>query len=180
MTLGSGSIWTSWGTTRPSTRFCTWVRAILNINTDSRWTHLEPCEGGLEHGGWQNGHDPTRCTHSPESKLGPDTSKWVRPACRGRWLSTSPLLWWHPTWVLCPAQVPGEGPGEDHKDGQNGGTPLQWRKAERVGVVQLKEEKVPGRPQSSLTVPKGGVQERQWQIFLARPEVTRSNGFKSV
>jgi len=37
--------------------------------------------------------------------------------------------------------------------------------AEKVGIVQAGEEKAPGRPYSSLSVLKGGLQERQAQIF---------------
>ena len=41
------------------------------------------------------------------------------------------------------------------------GTPLLWRKAERVGAVQPAEEKAAVRPYSSLPVPvpEGGLQE---------------------
>ena len=39
------------------------------------------------------------------------------------------------------------------------GAPLLWRKTERIGVVQLGEEKAQGRPHSSFSVPKGGLQE---------------------
>ena len=39
------------------------------------------------------------------------------------------------------------------------GEPLLWRQAERVGVVQPGEEKASGRPYSSLSVPKGDLQE---------------------
>lgn len=48
-----------------------------------------------------------------------------------------------------------------HKDNQKAGAPLLCRQAERIGVVQLLEEKVPGRPYKSLPAPKGegGLQE---------------------
>jgi len=38
-------------------------------------------------------------------------------------------------------------------------------KAERVGVVQRGEETVAGRPYCSLSVLKGGLEERWGQIF---------------
>lgn len=34
----------------------------------------------------------------------------------------------------------------DHKGDPRAGAPLLWRQAERAGVVQPVEEKVPGRP----------------------------------
>jgi len=59
------------------------------------------------------------------------------------------------------------------------GTPLLHRKAERAGVFQPEEKKVPGRPYSSLPVPGGaykkageGLSTRAWSGR------TRGNGFK--
>lgn len=59
------------------------------------------------------------------------------------------------------------------QDVQRTGTPLLWRRrAERAGVAQPGEEKVPGRPCSSLTVLKEGLQE-MWRTFDNRHAVTR-------
>jgi len=45
------------------------------------------------------------------------------------------------------------------KNDQRAGTPLLRGKRERVGVVQHREEKALGRPDCSLSVPEGGLQE---------------------
>ena len=44
------------------------------------------------------------------------------------------------------SRTQGVGPEEGHENDPRAGTPLLWRGAERVGVVQLGEEKAPGRP----------------------------------
>jgi len=78
-------------------------------------------------------------------------------------MSSAPLLCSGetPLGVLCPALEPsaqerhgpvGAGPEEGHKNDQRGGTPLLQGKAERVGAVQPGEEKVLGKPYSSLPV----------------------------
>jgi len=59
----------------------------------------------------------------------------------------------------------GAGPGEGHKDDLRSGTPLIQGKAERVEAIQSGEEKAPGTPYSSLSVPEGGLQERQGKHF---------------
>jgi len=37
-----------------------------------------------------------------------------------------------------------------HKNDQRAGAPLPWRQVEGAGLVQPREEKVPGRPYSGL------------------------------
>jgi len=58
-----------------------------------------------------------------------------------------------------------------HKDDPRAGAPLLWGKAETVGAVQRGEEKAPGRPYSSLSVPEGGLKRKMEKIFLDRPVV---------
>ena len=47
-------------------------------------------------------------------------------------------------------------PKEDHRNDPRGGAPLLRGQAERAGDVQPEKEKAPGRPESSLSVSKGG------------------------
>ena len=61
----------------------------------------------------------------------------------------------------------GAGP-EGHKNDLRAGTPPLWQKA---GVVQPGEEKAPGRPHSSLSVPERGTVGKMGKISLARPIV---------
>jgi len=73
----------------------------------------------------------------------------------------------------------GAGPEEGHKNDQRDGTPLLQGEAERVGAVRPGEEKAPGTPYCSLSVFKGGLEERWRQIFSrACGDGTSSNGFK--
>ena len=58
-----------------------------------------------------------------------------------------------------------EGSEEGHKNDLRAGTPLQWAKAETVGVVQPGEDTAAGTPSSSLPVPKGGLQENWTGTF---------------
>ena len=51
----------------------------------------------------------------------------------------------------------GAGPEEGHKDDPRAGAPLLRGKAERVGAVQAREEKAPGRLYNSLSLPEGGL-----------------------
>ena len=68
--------------------------------------------------------------------------------------------------VLCPALAStveerhgpiGAGPEEGHKNNQRDGTPLLRRKAERVGIIQPREEKSPGSPYCGFSVLKVGL-----------------------
>ena len=51
----------------------------------------------------------------------------------------------------------GEHPEEGHKNDPRDGTSLLQGQAVRDGAVQSGEEKAPGRPESSLSVSKGGL-----------------------
>ena len=65
------------------------------------------------------------------------------------------------------------------EEGQRAGAPLLWRQAERVGVVQPGEEEAPGRPYSSLPVPKGAYRKAGEGLFTrACSDRTRDNSFK--
>ncbi|KAK4832689.1 hypothetical protein QYF61_025150 [Mycteria americana] len=79
----------------------------------------------------------------------PLCSALVRPPCSAA--SSSGVLSIRKTWSC------GSGSRGDHGNDQRAGTPLLWRKAGRVGVVQPGEEKALGRPYGGLTVLKGGL-----------------------
>ena len=65
------------------------------------------------------------------------------------------------------------------KNGQRAGTPLLWGKAERVGAVQLGEEKAAWRPCSSLPVPEGAYKKAGEGLFTrVCCDRTRLNGLK--
>lgn len=53
-----------------------------------------------------------------------------------------------------------EGP-PSHKHDQRAGAVLLWNQAERLGIIQTEEEKVPGMIYSSLPAPKGTVRKME-------------------
>ena len=59
----------------------------------------------------------------------------------------------------------GVGPEEGHENDLRAGASLLQGQAERPGVAQPGEEKAARRPYCSLSVLKGGLQERQGQSF---------------
>ena len=70
-------------------------------------------------------------------------------------------------------------PEESHKDYQRAGTPLLGGKAERVGVLQPRKEKAPGRPSRSLPVHERAYRKAGEGPFTkACSDRTRGNGFK--
>ena len=71
------------------------------------------------------------------------------------------------------------GPEEGHKDDPRAGTPLLQGQAERVGAVQSREEKAPGRPYSSLPVPEGAYRQDGEGLFTrVSNDKARGNGSK--
>ena len=65
-----GPMWTSWGSTRPSARSCTWVGAVLSINTD--WG-MKGLRAALRRRTWgtdgrKAGHKSTMCACSLEGQ----------------------------------------------------------------------------------------------------------------
>lgn len=79
-----------------------------------------------------------------------------------------------PSRILYPSQGPpaqerygalGMDPEGGHKEDQRAGAPLLWREVEVTGLVQPWEQKVLGRPFSSLPTFKGGLQKR-WRMTL--------------
>ena len=71
--LRSRPVWTSWGSTRPSARFCIWVRVtLLSIQAGGWRVWEQPCQEGLRGtGGWKAGHEPPMCARSPEGQSYP-------------------------------------------------------------------------------------------------------------
>ena len=59
----------------------------------------------------------------------------------------------------------GVGPEEGHKNDKRDREPLLLGKAERVGTIQLGEEKAVRRPHCDLSVLKRGLQERRGQTI---------------
>ena len=88
-------------------------------------------------------------------------------------------LWWKKPFSVQEKHGPvGAGPEEGHKNDQKAGTPLLRGKADRVGVVQPREEKAPGRPLSSLPVPEGTYKKAGEGLFTrACGDRTRGNSF---
>ena len=140
------------------------------------WRDWEPCWEGLgSTGGWKAGHESPVCTGSPKGQL----HLGLHPQQHGQQVDggdSAPLLCSGetPLGVLCPALEPsaqerhgpvGGGPEECHKNDRRDGTPLLWGKAERIEAVQPGEEKAPGRFYCSLSVHKGGLEERWGQSF---------------
>lgn len=66
----TGAIWTSWSSTTPSARSCTWVGPVSNMDTGWVVSGLrEALWRGLgDTGAWKTGPEPAMCTQSPESK----------------------------------------------------------------------------------------------------------------
>ena len=54
-------------------------------------------------------------------------------------------------------------PEEGHKNNPRDGTPPLQGQGVRAGAVQPGEEKAPRRPESGLTVSRGGLEERRGQ-----------------
>jgi len=66
----------------------------------------------------------------------------------------------------------GAHPEESHKNDLRDGTPLLPGQAERAGAVHLGEEKALGRPESSLSVSKGGAIRKKGTDSLSGSIVT--------
>ena len=136
--LRGGAMQTSWSSTRPSARSCTWVRAIPSINIG--WAALRRRTEGLRGAGWREAqHDPAMCTHSPEHQPYPGLhQKQHGQQVQGG--ESAPLQCSDeiPSEVQCLALEPsaqerhgpvGASPEEGQKNYQRDGTPLLWGKA---------------------------------------------------
>ena len=133
----------------------------------------QPCREGFEDtAGWKAGPELPMCTHSPKGQPYPGVpSREAWPAGRGRGFCPSALVRLH--WESC-VQLWSTQHRTDMgllervqrraiKMIQGIGAPFLWGQAERVGVVQSGEEKAAGRAYSSLSVLKGGLEERRGQ-----------------
>ena len=167
--LRSGLIWNSWGSTRPSARSRTWVRATSGINTV--WG-MKRLRAALPRRTWvyrwmkswtQAG---SVCSQPRRPTVSWAASKEARPAGWGRGLCASTPLRWDPpgspayssgafstgkTWS-CWSGCRG---GPQKLSGA--GARLLWGQAERVGVVEPGEEQAAGRHFCDLPVLKGGL-----------------------
>ena len=129
---------------------------------------------------------PSNVCSQPSRPIVPwAASPAVWAAGRGRGFYPSALLWWDPTWS--PASSSGvfstwrtwscwSRSRRSHKNGQRAGTPLLWRKAEKVVAAQDGEEKAPGTPYCSLK----GAYKKDGNKPFSRPccDRTRGNDFK--
>ena len=99
--LRSGPLWTSWVSTRPRTRSCTWVGAIPAITTG--WG-MERSRAALPRRTW--GYWWMKSwTQASNVRLQPrmPTISWAAsraawPAGQGSGFCPCTLLWWDPTW----------------------------------------------------------------------------------
>lgn len=165
--LRGGLMWTSWSSTRPSARSYTWFGAIPNTNT-GRVDWGQPWGewfGGAC--GWEAGHNPAMCSHSPESWLYPGLhpkAAWLAGWVRRILLCSGGI----PPGVLYPAQ---RTPAEEDMD------LLEWarRKPPRWSegwspcnvktgwgtFVHCREEKLQGDLRAAFQWPRD-VHERWW------------------
>jgi len=124
------------------------------------------------------------CTHNPESQLYPKHSQQVRGGDSASLLRSGET----PAGVLRPALEPpaqerhgpvGASPEQGHKDDQMDGTPLLEGKDERVGAVQPREEKAPGRLRAAFQYLKGAYERAGEGLFTrAHSNSPRGNGFE--
>jgi len=135
----------------------------------------KPCQKGPGSiGGWEAGHDPAMCSHSPESQSYPGLHQ-KHHGQQGKGGDPVPLLCTGETspGVLHSdvesSEQEGYGPvgvcpEEGHKNDPRYGTALLGGLAERAGAVKPAEEKVP-RSYHGLSISKGKLQEgREWTL----------------
>ena len=77
-------------------------------------------------------------------------------------------------------ELVGARPEEGHKNDPKAGTPLLQGRDERAGAVQPGEEKALGRPEGSLSVPKGGAVRMRRFFSRVCGDRIRANGFKLI
>lgn len=105
------SLETSWVSTKPSTKSCTWLGATPGVNVAWGMNRLRAAvrEGLVGAGGWEVGHDPEMCTRKPLLSWAASNAAW--PAGQGKDSSLCSVLV-RPA-VLHPAL------GSQHQKGQN-------------------------------------------------------------
>lgn len=92
-----GSLWTSWSSTRPTARFCTWLGTIPSTNT---WADNALRAEGRTWGCWLTRSSAwaiSVCSQPRKPAVCLAASKGTCPGGRGRWFFHSALLWWDHT-----------------------------------------------------------------------------------
>lgn len=158
--LRGGPVQTSWNSTRPGAHGLR--QSLAQTGHRLYWDSIEGKElVGV--GWWKIQHkanlEPRKTTWAASKEA------WLVE--QGWWLSPSSLPSWDPTCsTVFNSKTPNtrrtrscwsESRGEPQR--WETGAPLLWRWSERAGIVQPREEKVPGRLYSNLPVSKGGLQE---------------------
>lgn len=169
--LRSGPMWPSWSSKNPSVWSSTWVGAIPSSNTDCGMNGLRAKKDLVILA------DKNLCKSQQCALAAQEATRilaYIKSSMASRsWDITLPLYFA----LLKPHMSPALEPSAEEWHWRVGvgstwgpwkwseGFSLSKRKAERVGVAYLGKKKAPSRPYSSLSILKGGLQEREIMTF---------------
>ena len=174
---------TSWSSTRPSVRSCTWARTISSSNTG--WAE-KGLIAALKRRIWECSTWTSNVHLQPRwPTISWVASRKVWPAHRGRWFCPSTLLFWYPTWSTASSS----GLPTQERHGVVGASPrrlirgLEHPPTGRVGESwgsSAWRREGSGRPYSSLPVPEGTFYRKAGEGLFMRScnNRIRGNGFK--
>jgi len=183
-------MWTSWGSTRPRARSCTWLGAIPRTNTDWAENGLRAAQPRTW-GCWLTKSSiwpSSVCSQPRRPTMSWTASKVAWPAGQERWFCPSTLLWWAPTWS--PASSSGalstgktwsccsRSRGGPQKRSEGWSTSPVKKGWESWGCSAWRREAA-GRPCCGLLVPEGAYKEAgEGHFTRACSDRTKSSGFK--
>lgn len=133
------SVETSWSSTKPTVRSCTWVRAIQSTYTGQMENEMRAPVKRRTWGCWWM--KSSTWPKSVQSQPRKSTSCWaaseeVWATHQGRGSCPSSLLWWHPIRNTASSSGPaiqgrgglvGTNPEKSHQIDQRAGAPLLWQ-----------------------------------------------------